>query len=883
MKKIKLLVLLLLFSLLINSCSKTDNNSLLFEKTSKEITQQPINEKHFLGTSYDKSFLLTLKSGQQRILWFEKYKNRDKSNGLESYSGYFVNQIVVKLVNNKKIQNLTSYISSKLDDSLNGIVTDSIPSQNVYEITFKTDKIVSLNDIAEKLKKSNVIEYAVPNYVAVFDQATNQSMIEYSQKQWAYKNMAIPFDHGGTFDADMDGAEALSKYKYWRTQTTPIIFAVIDSGIDITHPALKPVLYVNTKEIPNNNIDDDNNGYKDDINGWNFANNNNDLFDQIRHGTHVAGIIAAAPTASEKMRGICPNAKILTLKISLNSQISKLFDNAKALVYCADAKVNVVNMSFGSTNDFPPFGEAVQNAINAGLILVASAGNDTSDLQVLKKYPACYPRVVTVAATTAKDNLRFDSNFETYRYYASFIDIAAPGDDIYSTVPGGYYAYLGGTSMAAPLVTGSIGLMKSLYPTISLSELLEKLNNSSDALASLENKVPNRSRLNLYRAIFQPKEIRDQNGVPYRDQLINGEARGNRIPYANWGDPDIDGHDEVHAFKISTMKQLMDMRDEDLDKFFILTNDLDYNSRPAGTPSTINKNFMGNLNGNGYAIKNITLQTGNQTGLFRSLASGAVIINLKFTNATIEGTSVVGIIAGSSMGSPNGVTLNNVQVEGTVKGSRSVGLFFGTAGDTKLINCYAEGTVQDIDKNSRCGGFMGTALQRVSISKSHASVKVDGGKCGGAAGVGANSTFENIYVHGLVTGVDFAGGLIGMAANNVIKNCYTEGSVMGTGTRGGLIGDVTSCQVNNCYSFSRVNRGSASGGLLGKGSGFNVTGSYFWSQDADDGAGGTGLMEYQMLQKESFVGWWNTGTAWSLVNGFHPSITLLPRSGPSLY
>ncbi|MFA5270158.1 MAG: S8 family serine peptidase [Patescibacteria group bacterium] len=230
------------------------------------------------------------------------------------------------------------------------------------------------------------------------------------------------------------------------------VIAVIDTGVALNHDDLVGKFWVNPKEIPNNHIDDDNNGYVDDINGYNFYQNNNDVSDQNGHGTSIAGIIAAQVNNGKGIAGINWNAKLMVLK-ALNSLGGGEYNNvANAIRYAADNGAKVINMSFGTYVDSLDLEQAVNYAINKGVIIVAAGGNNSKG-QLL--YPSIYSNVIAVGAV---DGSGYRASFSNY---GSNLDVMAPGVNIPSAnyITHDSYTNNSGTSFATAHVTGLVSLM----------------------------------------------------------------------------------------------------------------------------------------------------------------------------------------------------------------------------------------------------------------------------------------------------------------------------------------------------------------------------------------------------------------------------------------
>lgn len=259
-----------------------------------------------------------------------------------------------------------------------------------------------------------------------------------------------------------------------------VVVAIIDSGMNTKLGNV----WVNKGEIANNGIDDEGNGYIDDINGWNFANNNNDPTDKYGHGTHVAGIVTQ----------VAPNISIMPLKLLDDRGVGHTGGVIQAIKYVEMMKkkynVNIVavNASWvGNVGFSNMLYQEVENLNKNEIMFVAAAGNSARNTDLTPSYPSCLPssNVVSVGALSySKINLTGFSNYGKYS-----VDLASPGSVIHSTLPNNRYGYLSGTSMAAPFVTGTIGLMKSVNNNMTISEIKTDLLSSVNLLPSLTDKV----------------------------------------------------------------------------------------------------------------------------------------------------------------------------------------------------------------------------------------------------------------------------------------------------------------------------------------------------------------------------------------------------------
>ena len=270
-----------------------------------------------------------------------------------------------------------------------------------------------------------------------------------------------------------------------------VVVAIIDTGIDYRHPDLESNLWRNPGEVPGNGLDDDGNGYVDDVFGLNAISgviNPGDPFDDNGHGTHVAGTIGAKRDNGIGIAGVAPNVKLMGLKFLDGSGSGRLSDAITAIQYMVAMKerygVNVVvsNNSWGGGGYSPALEEAIRAAYDAGILFVAAAGNDAFDVDLFPSYPSGYevPNVVSVAALDSEGNLASFSN-----YGAETVDVAAPGVSIVSTLPGNQYGSYSVTSMASPHVAGVLALLYSLAPQLSVEGAIARLYESGRELVSL--------------------------------------------------------------------------------------------------------------------------------------------------------------------------------------------------------------------------------------------------------------------------------------------------------------------------------------------------------------------------------------------------------------
>jgi len=256
-----------------------------------------------------------------------------------------------------------------------------------------------------------------------------------------------------------------------------VIIAVIDSGIDLTHIDLQNQLWTNPGEVAGNGIDDDNNGVIDDVDGWNFVYSNNDVWDDNGHGTLVAGVAAAIGGNGQGIVGVCPQCRIMPVKVMQASGAANYSDIAAGILYAAQKGAKVINLSLGGYANSNTLKNAIDTAVNTyGVAVVAGAGNDNLNTPF---YPAAYDNVLAVAGTQTDDTKVDTSN------YASWVDVSAPGINIRTTALGGGWVDNSGTSFAAPFASGLAGLLRTLHPDWSTNLTRAQIIHTTDNIDSV--------------------------------------------------------------------------------------------------------------------------------------------------------------------------------------------------------------------------------------------------------------------------------------------------------------------------------------------------------------------------------------------------------------
>lgn len=313
--------------------------------------------------------------------------------------------------------------------------------------------------------------YVAANFEAI-------DFIEYDQK------IVIKTVQSAAEGIDNWGAAAIDAQIAWQKNLKGegIIVAVVDSGVDILHSQLATQIFYNPGEDgdkKNNGVDDDNNGFVDDFAGYNFFENNANVADEVGHGTHVSGIIAAAhedvAIRSGYVQGVAPRAKILPVKF-LGENGGTLSAALKGIDYAILRGAKVINASWGGPGCSSSLRQKVIEAASHNVLFVTAAGNSGVNLDHYPEYPAAFnlPLQITVGAITPSFNM---SNFSNYS--ESLVHIFAPGTAIVSTYPGNSYAGMSGTSMAAPFVAGASAVLLGAEPGFTLKEVRRLLFESS--------------------------------------------------------------------------------------------------------------------------------------------------------------------------------------------------------------------------------------------------------------------------------------------------------------------------------------------------------------------------------------------------------------------
>ena len=349
--------------------------------------------------------------------------------------------------------------------------------------------MVLIDNNSELSALQDQVDYVVPNHRYRRSQPPARKPepmnAETNPAQWALQNVG---QEGGKIDADIDGPEA------WSVSTgANVLVAVLDTGLDLTHPDLQSNLFINADETPGDGIDNDNNGVIDDVHGYDAAERNGNPWTDDSHGTHCAGIIGAIG----RVTGVAPSAQILPIKIYDEDEWTDAATIIRALQYAQKAGARVASHSYGGLL----YNRAVEEMFEkSSMIHVVAAGNYAHNNDEKKNYPASYelPNIISVAASDRHDRIAEFSNFGRRS-----VHLAAPGVDILSATAYGNLGTWSGTSMACPQVAGAAALVASKFPQEKPSQWKTRLLNSVDKQPGWEKKTLTGGRLNAFRALAE--------------------------------------------------------------------------------------------------------------------------------------------------------------------------------------------------------------------------------------------------------------------------------------------------------------------------------------------------------------------------------------------
>ncbi|MBH8554929.1 S8 family serine peptidase [Nostocaceae cyanobacterium CENA357] len=441
------------------------NNS--FQSLTAQIARNPFDFDSSINTYRNASSFLSELFNNRKSIVFGSDSTTDTYNFDSQYLGkpnnWFDNSITNKFAINCNQKIIDYNTGQVIDDSnkefnTNSYLANFLANNNDIQPNnpnFGNTELTQLNRdtysiepalTVQSYQFSEVYGYGLVNAAAAVAQSIGQSPFIDVANQSSYYDW---------------GLDAISAPEVWTQGYTGnnIVVAVVDTGVDYTHTDLNNNIWLNSDEIFGNGIDDDGNGYADDVVGWNFVDNNYNPMDYQGHGTHVAGIIAAENDGYGTI-GVAPNAKIMPIQVLDANGIGSSDNVSSGIIYAANNGANVINVSLGGSYS-PSIEQAIQYATQRGAVVVMAAGNEAASQPT---YPAALATNWGIAVG-AIDYNGYMGNFSNLAGNNSNLSyVVAPGVDIYSTVPGNNYEFKNGTSMATPYVSGVAALMLSANP-----------------------------------------------------------------------------------------------------------------------------------------------------------------------------------------------------------------------------------------------------------------------------------------------------------------------------------------------------------------------------------------------------------------------------------
>ena len=404
----------------------------------------------------------------------------------QTFAAYAADTNKISVGSEKKTQIIVKYKNETKSSTVISDAEKKHPSANIKKEK-KLDRIkadiwsvagsANLDVILDELNKDPNVEYAQENYL--LSTSTLPTDTRFAE-QWGLDNSGQTVGgQTGTTGIDINAEDA-----WGVTQgASSVLVGVLDTGIDTSHSDLQGSIYVNANEIAGNGIDDDGNGYIDDVSGWDFVNGDNSVFDSSAsdtHGTQMAGIIAAEANGTGIV-GAAPDVTLLPLKFISGSE-GYTSDAIEAIAYAKSLGVQVINCSFAGSDYNPALKDAMEES---GILFICSAGNDGAELESAPVYPAAFdlPNKLSVASIDNRGNLAGFSN------YGNYVDLAAPGVGILTTIPNSSFQSISGTSASAAFVTGIAALVTSQYPDMTAVQLATRIRSNVTKLTSLVGQV----------------------------------------------------------------------------------------------------------------------------------------------------------------------------------------------------------------------------------------------------------------------------------------------------------------------------------------------------------------------------------------------------------
>jgi len=417
---------------------------------------------------------------------------------------YIVGEVIIRFTSNAAaLRMATSPEESQnmqmLSFSVEEDLSDIVPGMQFATV----DSNIPLKTVISTLESSPLVEWVEPNFYISLTLPEEPVPVD-EDAIAALSELMIESISNDPLYSSQWGMTKIGADRAWDITTgkRDIVIAVIDTGVDYKHPDLAANMWVNTRETPNSNKDNDGNGYAGDYYGYDFINDKSDPMDDNGHGTHVAGIIGAVGNNGVGIAGVNWKVKIMPLKFLRANGGGDTISSIKAVNYASNMGADIISCSWGGPGMSQALGDAIRQS-NA--LFVFAAGNEGANNDATPHFPSNfgYDNMIVVTATDKNDNLASFGN-----YGSSKVDVAAPGVAILSTYPTAkntLYVEMKGTSMATPFVSGIAGLMLSVNPSLSPNQLKSLIMQNVDKVSSLNGKTKSGGRVNAQKAVNAAK------------------------------------------------------------------------------------------------------------------------------------------------------------------------------------------------------------------------------------------------------------------------------------------------------------------------------------------------------------------------------------------
>jgi serine protease len=560
---------------------------------------------------------------------------------------------------------------------------------------------------SDKKQKEGLIQMVFATFPVAIDgarllnQLNAHPSVEYAEAKRMHTLFEVPDDPSYSSMTQFDRVNAEAAWDVVKGEQGSVVIAIVDSGVDWDHPDLVDNIWTNEDEIPDNGIDDDNNGFVDDVIGWNYQNDSNDPTPMLSpHGTHVAGTSGASTHNGEGVSSLSWNCKIMAVGAGSPTNINGISFGYEGIVYAVNNDADIINCSWGGAGNPSVFAqEIIDFSVANETLVVAAAGNDGENNDEVSFYPSSYKGVLNVGSTS-----RTSDSKSSFSNYGRSVKIFAPGSSILSTIwPGNDYSTSSGTSMASPMAAALAGLVKTQNPDWSMVEVREQVrvscDNIDDVNAGFLEGLLGKGRINAARAVtdFNIPAVQIQ-------EIAYSEVSGN-------GDGAIDAGETIEL-EVTYINYRADVTGLSLD---LLTDDTDI-SILSGSAEGVDLN-----NGDSYTV-NYTFETdeslplGYRLKFYTEIQSGDYsdvdIFDLEMSSPVFEnhdtGPLVVSVTNTANIGAAGFV--GTAPGDGfTYNGSSMLfegGLVIGTS-STQVSNCLrSNSSVIDRDFKVLEGGAL---------------------------------------------------------------------------------------------------------------------------------------------------------------------------------